>query len=97
MSTRSNDQRQEQEERDAAAFESGVVPRGLVFEAAPDETPPWEVVHAYLAEGEHRFWVEAHAARSSAFADVLAALRNDRAEAQEEASRGVVVPIRRGR
>jgi hypothetical protein len=95
VSTQHRDQRQE--ERDPAAFESGVVPRGLVFDEAPEETPPWDVVHAYLTRGEHRFWVEAHAARSVAFADVLAALRQDCAEVQEEASRGVVVPLRRAR
>ena len=50
------------------------------YDADPRETPPWEVVHAYLARGEHRAWVEGHAALSRAFADVLAALQNDQEE-----------------
>jgi hypothetical protein len=65
--------------------ESGVVPLGS---SNPDEAPPWTVVHAYLTRGEHAAWVEAHAARSRAFADVLAALRNDAEERQERARRG---------
>lgn len=83
----------------ASVFESGVVPRGLVFDdegtAAQGGAPPWDVVNAYLTNGDHRLWVETHAARSPAFAEVLAALRNDRDEARARAQRGVVVPFRR--
>jgi hypothetical protein len=45
-----------------------------------DEVPAWPVVAAYLARGEHRARVEAYAARSRAFAEVLAALRSDHEE-----------------
>ncbi len=69
---------------------SGVIPR--VPSSA--EVPPWTVVHAYLTHGEHAAWVEAHAAQSRAFADVLAALRHD-IEERKERARGRV-RLRRG-
>ncbi len=55
--------------------------------------PPWPVVLSYLTSGDHRAWVEAHAARSRAFADVLAALDNDAEE--RPAGRGRVIRLRR--
>jgi hypothetical protein len=70
-------------EIDASALESGVVQKGLAAEL--ESPPPWDVVHAYLTAGEHGAWVESFAARSRAFADVLAALRNDQVEREEEA------------
>ena len=54
-------------------------------------------VYAYLESGEHRLWVEGWAARSPAFADVLAALRNDHEERTQPDPDGVVVPLDRRR
>lgn len=74
-------QRREQRERPSppeSPFESGVVPKGLAADA--DRQPPWDVVHAYLARGEHRYWVEGWAARTPSFRDVIDALRNDHEE-----------------
>lgn len=62
----------------ASAYESGVLIKDLAD--VPDRAPPWSIVEAYLSRGEHRYWVEGWAARSPAFADVLAALRNDHEE-----------------
>jgi hypothetical protein len=45
------------------------------------------VVLAYLARGEHQERVEGHAATSRAFAEVLAALRNDQEERAAHARR----------
>jgi hypothetical protein len=39
--------------------------------------PPWELVERYLRTGKHHAWVEDHEARSPAFAEVLAAMRED--------------------
>ena len=69
--------------------ESGVVRR----EDDGAGAPPWHVVRDYLDHGAHAETVEAYAARSRAFADVLAALRNDEEEADEPM--GVVLPFRR--
>ena len=66
---------------------------GVVRREDLDGAPPWDVVRDYLEHGDHADWVEAHAQRSRAFADVLAALRNDRDEDDEP--RGVVIPFRR--
>ncbi|APR80293.1 Hypothetical protein A7982_05640 [Minicystis rosea] len=63
-----------------AVMESGVLPVGLTDQIDPDRAPPWPIVHAYLTTGEHCLWVEGWAARSPAFAEVLAALRNDHEE-----------------
>jgi len=91
---RGNEQTEEQvaDAPPAAALESGVLPKGFI----EDRVPPWDIVHAYLTRGEHRIWVEAFASTSPAFADALAALRNDHEE-RAEARRGVVVPIKRPR
>jgi hypothetical protein len=58
------------------------------------DVPSSAVVSAYLARGEHRAWVEAYAARSRAFAEVLAALRSDHEE-RAAARRGAVMRFRR--
>lgn len=77
-----------------AALESSVVPRGFSLgDHVPERAPPWSVVRDYLESGEHGAWVDAHAARSAAFADVLRALRHDWGEAK----RGVVVSMDRAR
>jgi hypothetical protein len=68
--------------------QSGVVRKD---ELDPERTagpPPWAVVRAYLSRGDHRAWVEAHAARSPAFAEVLAALRHDDEERRQATPRG---------
>jgi hypothetical protein len=67
----------------AAPAASGIVRRDEFDAELAGETPPWEVVYAYLSRGEHHAWVEAHAERSRAFAEVLAALRNDHEERRE--------------
>ncbi|MFT3768867.1 MAG: hypothetical protein QM820_25775 [Minicystis sp.] len=85
---------QEAGELPASVFESGVVPVGTADD--PDRVPPWSVVHAYLTSGAHRAWVEGHAARSPAFADVLEALRNDHEERIAPRRRGVV-PLKRSK
>jgi hypothetical protein len=64
--------------------ESGVLPQGSVGADGVAGVPPFSVVLAYLARGEHAAWVEAHAARSRAFSDVLAAMRNDHDERAAE-------------
>lgn len=94
--------RQEQGSGAASALESGVLTKGMMDELAPERQPPWEVVLAYLQQGEHRLWVETHAARSAPFADVLRALQNDheervdqRAERARARGRGVVVRLKR--
>jgi hypothetical protein len=74
-----------------SATESGVLPKGL--SAQLDRPPPWDIVHAYLATGQHRAWVEGYASRAPSFAEVLAALRNDALERQEDDAK--VTPIRR--
>ena len=83
MSRRPGDAARERPEEapgsSADALQSGIVCKEeLVPE--PGGAPPWEVVLAYLSRGEHRAWVEGHAAESRAFAEVLAALRNDQEE-----------------
>jgi hypothetical protein len=71
----------------AVGAESGPAPRsGVVRREGAGDPPPWEVVSAYLARGEHRAWVEAHAEQSQAFAEVLAALRIDHEEREAELS-----------
>lgn len=62
---------------------SGVVRREELEAELYDVAPPWTVVHAYLARGEHHRWVEHYASRSRAFAEVLEALRNDHEERRE--------------
>jgi hypothetical protein len=62
---------------------SGIVRKDDFDGELAGEAPPWHVVYAYLSEGAHRAWVEAHAQRSRAFAEVLAALRNDHEERSE--------------
>jgi hypothetical protein len=88
MSERRANEHEEEQAADASALESGVLPKGFI----EDRVPPWDVVHAYLTRGEHRVWVETFASTSPAFADALAALRNDHEERSEP--HGVVVPIR---
>jgi hypothetical protein len=78
----------------SSALESGIVRKEDHEAEQEGGVPPWSVVNAYLCRGEHRAWVEGHAARSRAFADVIEALRNDRDE-RVEARRGVVLPFRR--
>jgi hypothetical protein len=66
--------------------ESGVVARSVIEKLRrPDsdpwpegEDPPWSVVERYLSDGSQGERIEAHAARSRAFRDVLRALRNER-------------------
>jgi hypothetical protein len=70
--------------------ESGVMRREPDDEA---DAPPWDVVRAYLDHGAHAERVEAYAAGSPAFAEVLAALRNDQEEDEEPG--GVVLAFRR--
>jgi hypothetical protein len=79
----------------AASFApaSGIVRREDLEAELFGGAPPWAVVNAYLTRGEHCAWVEAHAARSRAFVDVLAALRNDQDERRE--ALGVLLPFRR--
>lgn len=86
----------EERERDAVVspFESGVLPKGLA--EVVEQKPPWDVVHAYLERGEHRYWVEGWAARSPAFRDVLDALRNDHEE-HAPPRRSNIVPLKRPR
>ena len=74
-------------------LESGVLPKGV--SAQLDRPPPWEIVQAYLATGQHRGWIEGFARRSPAFAEVLAALRNDAEERAEEKAVANVAPLRR--
>ncbi len=70
----------------ARPFDSGVVPKSLLDEVlraeAPEwpegQDPPWAVVERYLADGSYRARIEAHAARSRPFRDVLRALLNER-------------------
>lgn len=91
----SGKQRQHEVDRgigQVSAMESGVLPKGLA--AQLDRPPPWDIVHTYLATGQHRAWVEGYAARFPPFAEVLAALRNDQAERDEEAP-PQVTPLRR--
>lgn len=76
-----------------SAIESGVLPRGMLDEL--DKPPPWEVVQAYVLRGDHREWVEIHAARSPAFCDVIEALRNDEDDRRAKQRRRVVVPLKR--
>jgi hypothetical protein len=76
-----------------SAIESGVLPWGLLDEL--EREPPWQVVRAYVMRGEHRDWVEGHAARSPAFRDVLEALRNDEDDRQAKGRRRVVVALPR--
>jgi hypothetical protein len=64
----------------SSAPASGVVRKEDFDAELAGLTPSWTAVNAYLSRGEHRVWVEAHAARSPAFAEVLAALRNDHEE-----------------
>lgn len=90
-------QRRKKEQQPDPRFESGVIPKDLTEQSAPEGAPPWPVVHAYLDSGAHRLWVEGWAARSPAFADVLAALRNDHEERAQPDPDGVVVPIDRRR
>jgi len=71
---------------------SGVV-RKEDADPEPGGAPPWAMLSAYLTRGEHGDRVEAHAARSRAFAEVLAALRHDQEE--RAAARGQVLPFRR--
>ncbi len=71
---------------------SGVVCKDELDAWEAADAPPWGVVRAYLDRGEQRAWVEGHAARSPAFAQVLAALRND---AEERDAGARVVPLRR--
>jgi len=78
----------------AAVFESGVISKGLADEI--DREPPWDIVQSYLTRGEHGFWVEAWAARSPAFRDVIDALRNDHEERAARRRRNVV-PLKRSR
>jgi hypothetical protein len=78
----------------SAAPASGVVRRDELDAEASGEAPPWTVVHAYLTSGEHRAWIEAHAQRSRAFAEVLEALRNDH-EARRREKPASLVPLRR--
>ena len=66
---------------------SGIVRKEDFDAQLAREAPPWHVVHAYLSEGQHREWVEAHARSSRAFAEVLAALRNDHEERREHRRR----------
>ncbi len=68
------------EERPTLLPESGVLPCGSVGDDGAAGPPPFSVVLAYLTRGDHAAWVEAYAARSRAFADVLAAMRNDHEE-----------------
>jgi hypothetical protein len=57
-------------------------------EAEVPGQPPWSVIQRYLTHGEHRGWVEGHAATSVAFADVIEALRQDqRARLEREQRR----------
>jgi hypothetical protein len=64
-------------ERESSAFESGVIAK---VQRDEGRQPPWDIVLAYLERGEHQHWVEAWAARTPAFRDVLDALRNDHEE-----------------
>ena len=73
---------------------SGIVRRDELEAEASGDAPPWTVVHAYLTSGEHRAWVEAHAQRSRAFAEVVEALRNDH-EARRREKPASVVALRR--
>jgi hypothetical protein len=73
---------------------SGIVRRDELDAESSGGAPPWRVVHAYLARGEHRAWVEAHAHRSRAFAEVVEALRNDH-EARRRDKPASLVPLRR--
>ena len=75
----------------AAVLDSGVLPAGMAAEIDPDRAPPWPIVEAYLTTGAHCGWVEGWAARSPAFAEVLAALQNDHEE------RAATEPRRRSR
>jgi len=84
----------------ASPFESGIVPRETADQMEPERAPPWAVMKAYLSTGEHHAWVEGWAARSPAFADVLAALRHDQderasARAPAGSSRGAAARRRR--
>lgn len=96
-----NERRKEEDEgaADAAdigqrsALESGVLRKGLLEEL--ETPPPWQVIRSYLLKGEHRDWVEGHAARSPAFRDVLEALRNDEDDRRYKRRSSVVVPIKR--
>jgi hypothetical protein len=65
---------------------SGVVRKDELDAELAGDAPPWSATRAYLARGEHAAWIEAHAARSRAFAEVLAALQNDDDERAEGAS-----------
>lgn len=76
-----------------SALESGVLQKGEL--EALERPPPWQIVRAYVVRGEHRAWVEGHAARSPAFRDVLEALRNDEDDRQSRQRRSVVVPLKR--
>lgn len=76
-----------------SALESGVLRKGMLAEL--EQEPPWQVVREYVLQGEHREWVEGHAARSPAFRDVLEALRNDEDDRQSKQRRRVLVPIKR--
>ena len=73
--------------RSPAEASSGIVLKEEFDAQLAGEAPPWHVVHAYLSEGHHRDWVEAHAQRSRAFAEVLTALRNDHDERREQRRR----------
>ena len=66
---------------------SGIVRKEELDAELAGDAPPWSAVRAYLARGEHRAWVEAHATRSRAFAEVLAALRNDAEDRDAELRR----------
>jgi len=66
--------------------ESGVVARSVIDKIRRPDIDPWpegedsswSIVERYLSDGSQRERVEAHAARSRAFRDVLRALRNER-------------------
>jgi hypothetical protein len=75
--------------RGSLSPDSGVVRR----EDDENGAPPWDVVRDYLDHGDHAERVEGYAAASPAFADVLAALRNDQEDPDEPM--GVVLPFRR--
>jgi hypothetical protein len=95
VSKRPGRERRPDPEAQPSPYESGVIEKDLPEQTAPDGAPPWPVVHAYLESGAHRLWVEGWATRSPAFADVLAALRNDHEERTRPDPDGVVLPIKR--
>jgi hypothetical protein len=88
MRTSRNDAQSRREEpaKVGTHFDSGVVPKALLDEVLKNETPdwpegedpPWTIVERYLSDGSHRARIEAHAARSRPFRDVLRALLNER-------------------